>query len=328
MINGELQSDNQILVSVLMTVYNDLSVLDIAIKSVIHQTYPNWEMLILDNSDNNPNSWTVLTAYAVKDERIKVFKSPGHNGKTNVGWCKGTEILLEKAKGKYAFLLAADDFIDEHSFLRIANESSQNDPDVIWIGNAYTTYENGKFEVIDAVIPEYKVFTKEDNPEKIDYILKNVYYNSMFHYSKVDFLKKYNINFFYPYYKDCASMTAALCFSDKVVVCDDILYYLTLNTSQTSGFVSVNFAEMFASQWELIKNEYSKSNVTDNEYYHYAALRIFNNFNSSFKHFKDGGPVRDEYMNPIEISPTDRVNLINEIMDDTRIKELIYYSQA
>lgn len=314
------------LVSCLMTVYNDLSVLDIAIQSVIHQTYPNWEMLILDNSDSNLNSWTVLNSYAKKDERIKIFKSPGHDGKINVGWCKGTEILLEKAKGKYAFLLAADDFIDEHAFEKIENESNQYDPDVIWVGNAYTTYQNGKFNVLNVVIPEYKVFTKEDNPEKIDYILKNVYYNSMFHYSKVDFLKKYNINFFYPYYKDCASMTAALCFSDKVVVCDDILYYLTVNTSQTSGFVSVNFAEMFASQWELIKDEYDKAKVSDLEYYHYAAGRIFNNFISSFNDFKDGCPVRDEYMNPMEIGLYDRERMITNILEDKRIQELIYYS--
>lgn len=60
------------LVSVVMPMYNSEKYVGKAIESVIGQTYPNWELLIVDDGSSD-NSCEVARAYAVHDSRIKLF---------------------------------------------------------------------------------------------------------------------------------------------------------------------------------------------------------------------------------------------------------------
>lgn len=93
--------------SVFMCVYNHTELLQQAINSVLQQSEPSFELLILDNSDHNrEKSWQLLTENSKQDLRIRIFQSG-----ENVGWAKGASILLEKAQGKYMTFLAADDFL-------------------------------------------------------------------------------------------------------------------------------------------------------------------------------------------------------------------------
>lgn len=318
--------NREILVSVMMTVYNDISILPIAIESVRKQTFDKWELLILDNSDKNIKAWELLEKYQEADERIHIFKSPGHGNNINVGWTKGSSILLEHAKGMYVTFLSADDFIDEHSFEWIHNEYEKSDPDVIWVGNTFVSYDNDKFNVLKIVTPNYKLFDGEDKVFEIDYVFRNVYYNSMFHYEKVEFLKKNNIDFFEPYYSDCAAMTAALCNAEKMIVLDKNVYYLTMNTSQTSGKVTLDFYKIFSLQWQLIRDVFLKNNCTDNNIIIYAAIRIYNNFAGNLELILNNADCRDKYMNEVKCNHNERLMQIKKALSDKYIRELFFLS--
>lgn len=45
---------------------------------------------------------------------------------------------------------------------------------------------------------------------------ENVYYNSVMHYVKIDFLKENGIDFYYPFYGDCQGMTEAIVRAEKL----------------------------------------------------------------------------------------------------------------
>lgn len=97
------------LVSVIMPVYNASRWLDTAILSVIGQTYPNWELLAVDDGSTD-DSLKKLQAWAEKDTRIRVFH------KENGGPAKARAYALKNAVGNYSFFLDTDDEISKDLF--------------------------------------------------------------------------------------------------------------------------------------------------------------------------------------------------------------------
>ena len=58
------------LVSIIMPAYNAEEYLEIAIKSVIDQTYKNWELIIVDDCSTDSTS-DICDEWKKKDSRIK-----------------------------------------------------------------------------------------------------------------------------------------------------------------------------------------------------------------------------------------------------------------
>ncbi len=61
----------QKLVSVVMPVYNASKFLDEAVRSVLNQTYRNFELIMIDDCSKD-NSLEIARNYAKQDERIRV----------------------------------------------------------------------------------------------------------------------------------------------------------------------------------------------------------------------------------------------------------------
>lgn len=91
------------LISVVMPVYNAGKFLPEAIKSILCQTYNNFEFIIVDDASTD-NSWEIIKEYEKKDNRIKAFK----NNK-NLGVSATTNMAISKTKGKYVARMDADD---------------------------------------------------------------------------------------------------------------------------------------------------------------------------------------------------------------------------
>jgi len=96
-----------------------------AIKSVINQTYTNWELLIVD-SDSSDNTGKIATSFANIDPRIKYFNVP------NVGASGARNAAIKKSSGKLiAYLDADDEYLAEHIEFRV-NYFKQNTVDFIF----------------------------------------------------------------------------------------------------------------------------------------------------------------------------------------------------
>ena len=66
------------IVSLIMTVYNREKYLKAALDSIRAQTYPNFELIILDDGSID-SSLSIAQDYAQKDSRLRVISSP-HQG--------------------------------------------------------------------------------------------------------------------------------------------------------------------------------------------------------------------------------------------------------
>ncbi|MFQ3204707.1 MAG: teichuronic acid biosynthesis glycosyltransferase TuaG [Pseudoalteromonas tetraodonis] len=95
--------ENKPLVSIIMPAYNSELYIGEAIKSVLSQTYDNWQLLITDDCSTD-NTRDVVNAFIATDNRIKLFIS-NENG----GAGKARNNSIEKAKGRFVAFLDADD---------------------------------------------------------------------------------------------------------------------------------------------------------------------------------------------------------------------------
>jgi len=66
-------------ITVLTTVYNGVLYLDEAIKSILNQTYNNFEFLIIDDASTD-DSVKLINKY--QDERIKLYQNKENIGQT------------------------------------------------------------------------------------------------------------------------------------------------------------------------------------------------------------------------------------------------------
>lgn len=84
-------------VSIIMGVYNEKKIEDIevAVDSIISQTYKDWELLICDDGSSN-NTLDMLNEIKKKDNRIKILSYSNNNGLANaLNYC------IKKSKGEF-----------------------------------------------------------------------------------------------------------------------------------------------------------------------------------------------------------------------------------
>jgi len=94
------------LVSVVAIFLNGERFLDEAIQSVIAQSYPHWELLLVDDGSTDGSS-ALARAWAEREpHRVRYLEHPGHR---NHGMSASRNLGLHHARGEYLALLDADD---------------------------------------------------------------------------------------------------------------------------------------------------------------------------------------------------------------------------
>ncbi|WP_152184252.1 glycosyltransferase family 2 protein [Sulfurimonas indica] len=101
--------EQNILISVVMPVYNAEKYLDEAIQSILNQTYKNFEFIII-NDGSTDKSLKIIESYAKEDSRIILVS------RENRGLVYSLNEGIEKAKGKYIARMDADDISLSHRF--------------------------------------------------------------------------------------------------------------------------------------------------------------------------------------------------------------------
>lgn len=98
------QTDD-VLVSVIVPVYNVEIYLDECIESVVNQTHKRLEIILVDDGSTD-NSGALCDEYSKTDERIKVIHKP------NGGLSSARNAGIRKASGEFISFIDSDDWID------------------------------------------------------------------------------------------------------------------------------------------------------------------------------------------------------------------------
>lgn len=94
--------NSQSIVCIVMPVYNGAKTIMLAIRSLLYQTYPNWNCVIV-NDGSKDNTKDLLDG--ITDKRFRIIHLPENRGR---GFAR--QVALENAVGDYLTYLDADDF--------------------------------------------------------------------------------------------------------------------------------------------------------------------------------------------------------------------------
>lgn len=112
------------LVSVIVPNYNHEKYLEQRLKSIFNQTYPNFEVILLDDCSSD-KSQEILLEYAKNSKVSHCIFNAINSGNTFVQWNRGMEL----AKGDYIWIAESDDFC-ELNFLEELIQPVLEDPEI------------------------------------------------------------------------------------------------------------------------------------------------------------------------------------------------------
>lgn len=128
------------LISVIVPCYNQAIYLPETLDSVLHQTYQNWEAIVV-NDGSPDNTEDVALEYAAKDKRIKYIC------KENGGLSSARNAGIEYAKGEFILPLDSDDII-KPEYMKKAIEAFEDSPQlkVVYCNAFFFGIKNGLWE--------------------------------------------------------------------------------------------------------------------------------------------------------------------------------------
>jgi len=165
------------LVAILMPVYNCQNYLDKAIKSILSQTYQNFEFIII-NDNSNDDTEKIIRSF--KDIRIRYFKN-----KKNLGLAQSLNKGIKIAKGKYIARMDGDDISLPQRIEKQVKYMEQNSGISVCGTNAIIIDEYGKFNKYD------------DKPLTNEEIKLNLFFNNPLIHPSVIFRKNVFENYQY-----------------------------------------------------------------------------------------------------------------------------------
>jgi GT2 family glycosyltransferase len=116
------------LISILLPVYRaPVAYLESALTSVVDQTFPNWELCVVDDGSCSPEIEATLRSYQRADRRVKLLLSP-----ENVGISRATNLALDMATGEYLCLLDHDDKLTLDAIEHVTAALAGGAPDALY----------------------------------------------------------------------------------------------------------------------------------------------------------------------------------------------------
>ena len=138
-------------VSIIMNCLNGEKFIQESIKSILRQSYKNWEIIFFDNNSND-NSKKIFDNFS--DKRLKYFKS----NKT-LKLYKARNLAINKSKGKFICFLDVDDLWSKNKLSQQVKYFKYNRNCKILYSNyiAVDEVKNKKYKPFDKVLPNGKI---------------------------------------------------------------------------------------------------------------------------------------------------------------------------
>lgn len=113
------------LITVVMTSYNAGKYLSIAVTSLLNQTFPRWQLILVDNGSTDDS----VSSLELTDTRIHVIRCT-----TNIGRTQALQLALKEVRTPFTAILDADDIAHPDRFSKqlFALESSS---DIVLVGS-------------------------------------------------------------------------------------------------------------------------------------------------------------------------------------------------
>lgn len=121
-------------ISIIVNFYNSGKYIPTLLKSVINQSFPDWELIAVDDCSPNHDD-KIISKFFKKIGRssfnVKIIRNP-----INYGISKSKGIGLNAAQGKYVLYMDGDDWLEKDALSNLIAPAIKYDLDLV-IGNHY-----------------------------------------------------------------------------------------------------------------------------------------------------------------------------------------------
>ena len=244
--------NNEILVSVVIPVYNSEEFIKRNIESVLNQTYQKFELILVDDGSTD-NSKQILTQYAEEDSRINCIfqKNQGAPVARNAG--------ISVSKGDYIYLIDSDDYLAETAFEKMLHSANDTDADII-IGQYDKVNESGIFlNSEDFGYKKGAILTTEHNRKDLSF-LPPFPGNKMY---KASIIKDNEISFAnVKIAQDLNFYLKALLFATSVSIIPDTVYHYRIRFGSISNTFTPKILDVINSIKD-VEETYKENNSYD-----------------------------------------------------------------
>lgn len=232
------------MISVIIPVYNVYHYIDHCLRSVVGQTWAEFEILLIDDGSTD-GSDKKCREWAKRDARIHLYRTE------NRGLGSARNLGVELAMYDYITFLDSDDWWDRHFLERMLAPILEADPDIVCCDIHYWEKDE-KGNISDAISklriePEKKLYIAE-NRELINtartYMWGKVYKKKLFTENKI--LQPAHV------YEDVASTPVALVKAETIYRAALPLYYYYRKREGSLANQAAGLGDMERSLWELI----------------------------------------------------------------------------
>lgn len=267
----------QLLISVIVPVYNSEKYLGRCVDSIRSQTYSNLEIILIDDGslDNCP---MICDSFAEKDKRVKVFH------KENGGASSARNVGIEKASGDYICFVDSDDILCENSILDLCNA----------IENNKCQYAAGICGILGSnkvknYIDSEKIIDYKENPEDLlIYITSNGSYSPYAKIYDANIIKKYNIKYDerLKCSEDALFIRQYLSYCSRIVLIPQIVYlYNTKNDSSLSKKYYPDFCFYFTQKMCALEKLTNNLEISDSVKHDFIYDRAVHGLYISIRHY-------------------------------------------
>lgn len=205
---------NNPLISFITPVYNTEEYLPECIESVLKQTSPEWELVLVDDGSTD-KSGSICDYYAGKDNRIKVIH------KENGGQFNTRLTGISAASGAYCTGLDSDDYIENNCVEKLGMVLGEKGYDIVaW---------NIKEFSGGTVRSQHKMdrYGEYDRDEFLEYVASSTNHSFCNKLIRTELLRRSDYGTVLPhirYSEDYILICPSLCMAESIVAIDDYLY--------------------------------------------------------------------------------------------------------
>ena len=210
--------NNKYFLSVLMSVYNSETTVDKSIKSILNQSYKNFEFLIMDDFSND-NTFSICKTFEENYENIKVYRN-----EENLGLTMSLNKLIRLSKGQFIARQDGDDVSYKQRFEKQLNYIEKKNLD------GCTT--RAKVIQTNKLIPGLSFYF----PQSFLLRYKNPFIHGSLLIKKKSLMKVNCYDEKYYYAQDYKLMSDLLKAKSKISILNEPLYDLNMDNNISTNF--------------------------------------------------------------------------------------------
>jgi len=270
--------------SIIICAYNIEKYIQKAIKSVLTQTYNNYEIIVF-NDGSTDKTLEKIEQYR-DNPQIKII-----NSEVNIGLGAGRNTCMKEAEGEYIIYLDGDDTLYEKTTLeKIHNALSKNSPDICYFGVQYVEFETGKTKVY---------LPNDENSCKKARILCDMHFAVSSKCWRREFLQSNNIEFVEKmYYEDMVYSIKAVILAEKLDYAQFPIYNYVRN--RRGSIMSTPTLKRCSDMYKMLSHVMELYEITPDEYKPYLLTFIKQETLSlPYKNKVILQSMKDKAMNPV-----------------------------